>query len=333
MKSTDKNTASHVATVTQTRIKHGVKALALTSLLGVAAFSSSVQATVQNAQLSRPHAPCVDANWPTSRLLTLASTAFELPDTERDAMAMRLFSCLAEADPELRDSVAFSGLSQWLRASALKEETVNGLYTKLSKDVRERRNDPDGVYLPFAILTLSEVARVDRVSPFLESSERDALIKLAADTMAGIQDYRGFDENLGWRHQVAHSADLLLQLILNPSLSPTSVVQLIESLQRQLSPTGHFYVYGEPERLARPVLYAMLRDDIPEDFWQSQLTTWTTPVHIDSWDKAFASNTGLAERHNRRAFFSALLFGVSGSKQPRLLALQPAIQAAMKKLP
>lgn len=333
MKSTDKITASHVATVAQPRIKHGVKALALTSLLGVAAFSSSVQATVQNAQLSQPHAPCVDDKWPKSRLISLASNQFELPDADRETMVLRLVSCLAETDPELRDSVAFSGLSHWLRASALEKETVNGLYTRLSKDVRQQKNDPDGVYLPFAILTLSEVARVDRVSPFLESAERDAFSKLAADTMASTRDYRGFDDTLGWRHQVAHSADLLLQLILNPALSPASVMQLVESLQTQLSPAGHFYVYGEPERLARPVLYAMLRDDIPEEFWHSQLTKWATPAHIDSWDKAFTSNTGLAERHNRRAFFSALLLGVSGSKQARLLALQPAIQAAMKKLP
>lgn len=281
MKSTDKHAASQVATVTQKSFTHGMTALALTSALSVLAFSSSVQATVQNAQLSQQHAPCVDNKWPKSQLLSLAGSQFELADADRNDMAMRLVSCLADTDPELRDSVAFSGLSHWLRANALTNETVKSLYTKLSGDVRKRKDDPDGVYLPFAILTLSEVARVDRVSPFFEPAERDALCKLAADTMAGIQDYRGFDETMGWRHQVAHSADLLLQLVLNPALASDSIMQLVESIQHQLSPAGHFYVCGEPERLARPVLYAMLRDDIPDSFWHSQLAKWSTPVHIE----------------------------------------------------
>lgn len=315
---------NHATAVAQ--LIHAVKAGLLTAALTTAS-------SVAHGQSLPLQAPCVDAQWSKARLIDLAHSDFALPDSERDEVAIRLSACLAQSEPELRDTLAFSGLSQWLRASALKEETVRSLYDQLSADIGNRKNDPNGVYLPFAILTMAELARVDRITPYLEPGERVALSKLAADTMASIRDYRGFDDSLGWRHQVAHSADLLLQLVLNPAVSSTAVMQLIESLQSQISPAGHFYVYGEPERLARPILYAMLRDDISDTFWQTQLAHWSTAAHIDSWDQAFASHQGLAERHNRKAFFAALLLGVYGSKQPRLQAMQPAIEAAMKKLP
>lgn len=45
----------------------------------------------------------------------------------------------------------------------------------------------------------------------------------AARNVIAICDYRSFDERDGWRHAVAHAADLLMRLALNPALTGTQL--------------------------------------------------------------------------------------------------------------
>ncbi|WP_372872856.1 DUF2785 domain-containing protein [Shewanella sp.] len=276
---------------------------------------------------------CTDTQWSKSALLQLANDQFELASAEQPAMIERLALCLKEDDPQLRDAIGFSGLSQLLRSEVVDQASIRRLYLQLSSDVAAAKNNRSGVYLPFAVLVLSELARVDRKQPYLSDAERTQLVALAATQMQTITDYRGFDEVVGWRHQVAHSADLLLQLILNQALDGKSVQTLVNAIDGQISPAGHSYIFGEPERLARPVLYAMMRQDVPESFWREKLTLWAKPSHIDSWEQAFTSTQGLAQRHNRSAFLSQLMLPASTSTNPALQALAPLVAQALKQVP
>jgi hypothetical protein len=56
----------------------------------------------------------------------------------------------------------------------------------------------------------------------------------------------------GWRHGVAHGADLLLQLALNPAVDRAGLDRLLGAVAAQVAPREHSYIYGESERLARP---------------------------------------------------------------------------------
>src|SRR5258705_220852 len=86
----------------------------------------------------------------------------------------------------------------------------------------------------------------------------------ALQGLLGVTDRRGFDATQGWRHGVAHGADLLLQLGLNPALSAAQLDAIVQAIASQVAPAGeHFYVYGEPERLARPIAYIAKRTTGP----------------------------------------------------------------------
>src|SRR5690606_22331598 len=99
----------------------------------------------------------------------------------------------------------------------------------------------------------------------LTPAQRIALVTTATTYVEGVRDWRGFDETDGWRHGVAHGADLLMQLALNPALEKPQLDPILAAVARQVAPAGHFYIYGEPERLARPVVFALqrgLHDDV-----------------------------------------------------------------------
>jgi hypothetical protein len=193
--------------------------------------------------------------------------------------------------------------------------------------------DRRGFRQPFAALVLSEVARTDRVEAWMSVEQRDDLVERAARYVTSIRDYRGFDAKNGWRHGVAHGADLLLQLVLNPAVDRASVDRLLSAVAAQVAPPGeHSYIEGESERLARPVLFAAQRGFYSPDEWREWLTRVASPAPLASWDAAFTSRAGLARRHNVHAFIQVLYVNARESSQQNVQALIPGLQAVLTSL-
>jgi hypothetical protein len=266
-------------------------------------------------------------------------------DARRQRLALGLLDCLGHPDPALRDGIAYEALSTWLRADALTLETRTTLLERLQEIVVSP--DPDGILAscvgpmpgveppgfraPFAALVLSEVARTDRIAAWLTPAQRATLVADAAGYVEGVRDWRGYDEKEGWRHGVAHGSDLLMQLALNPALDKAQLDAILAAVASQVAPPAHFYIYGEPERLARPVLFVLQRNLHDDVAWRAWLAQVSAPAPLAAWGDAFSSQAGLARRHDTRAFLLALYAGLAGSDdatmQTRAAAVAEALQA------
>jgi hypothetical protein len=178
---------------------------------------------------------------------------------KRNHTAVNLLSCLGHPAPDIRDGIVYEALSHWLREDLLTGATVKQLYFSLIDILAKPRVDTDDFTQTFAALVLSEVVRVDRIRAFLSDSERQQAVDISTSYMVNITDYRGFENASGWRHAVAHSADVLLQLALNKKLTKPQLLQLANAIKGQISPQKlHFYIYGEPKRLAMAFIYSLL---------------------------------------------------------------------------
>ena len=283
---------------------------------------------------ARAEVACPPAPWSLPALRALQQSGWKLADdAARQALAESLLACLADPDPELRDSLAFEALSAWLRSGQLSVATVRGIHGRLLERLADGGSDPGGFAQPFAVLALAEVARVDRLQPFLSSAERAALVDAGSAYMRAVVDYRGFVPGEGWRHGVAHAADLLLQLSLNPALERPQLEQIVAAVATQVAPPGgHFYIHGESERLVRPVLFVARRALLDQALWDALLLRLASPAPLANWEQAFTSPGGLARVHNTRAFLLALYFQVQND--PRVQpALAPGLLQALKQLP
>lgn len=279
-------------------------------------------------------AACPPPGWDEAALARLREARFELPDdARRAALASALLDCLADPRPALRDEVAFEALSTWLRAGLLAPAQMRALRDALLP--RLTAPDPDGFARPFAALALAELARVDRRTPWLDADGREAMLQAALVYERGVRDYRGFDGVQGWRHGVAHGADWLMQLALNPALDRAALDAIVAAVATQIAPPGeHFYVHGESERLARPVFQAARRGLQDEAYWTTWLAGLAAPAPFASWDDALRSQAGLARRHNAQAFVQVLYVMVHESGDAALVArLRPGLLAALKALP
>ncbi len=231
-----------------------------------------------------------------------------------------LVVCLASPDPELRDQLAYTGLANLLRDHRPTVEQLEFLTGQLYKLLQQP--DPAGVAHPFGILVLAEVARTDRIEAWMSPGQRQDLVDKACSYLEAISDYRGFDPQVGWRHGVAHGADLAMQLTLNPALSRAQQLQLMRAIAQQVAP-GHAYHFGEPERLARPVLFIARRDELEQEDWQSWFAELADPAPLSNWGAVWQDADGLARRHNLRAFALEIYLNATLSEESGIQALEP----------
>lgn len=249
--------------------------------------------------------PCPPAGWDRARLETLKRSDFEISDRiERARFAEAVVACLASPDPFLRDGIVYEGLTHMLRASelddAVKIRLARNLLTRLGQA------DPQGFQQPFAALLLAEIVRADRIARYLPGDLRDAIVEAGTSYVAGIRDYRGFDEREGWRHGVAHGADLLMQIVLDPNVTePGQLARVRDAVASQLMPADHFYIYGEPERLMTPIVYLARRGLYSEAEWRDWLVRIAAPP-VAAGRPAVTSQASLARRHNLRTFLYAV---------------------------
>ena len=280
-------------------------------------------------------AACPPEGWDRERLLELKKSEFKIAEApERQALALGLLACLADPDPVLRDGVAFEGWSKWLRADQLSEETRRAATLELLPLLAANAVDEAGFRQPFAALVLAELARSERKTPWMQAAERQQLLEAAALYVESVRDYRGFDDVQGWRNGVAHGADLLMQLALNPALHKGQLDRILAAVKSQVAPAGsHSYIHGEPARLARPALFVAMTGMYSTEQFAAWLEPIAAPAPLVAWSDAFKSSEGMARRHNTRTFLLEMYLAANASKDETLRALLPAINKAMAMVP
>jgi hypothetical protein len=275
-------------------------------------------------------AACPPQGMQRAELAALRSAKWEIADqARRNATAVAMLDCLSDPDPVLRDEMGFESLQAWMRGQQLSADTLRTIHTTLA--ARMASSDATGFTQPFAALTMAEVVRADRIKPFLLAAERSELVRAAAAWLGAVRDYRGYDEKEGWRHGVAHGADLMLQLSVHPALGRPEHLQLLAAVAAQLSAPGqqnppHFYRYGEGERLMAPVFYLARRSALEAADWEAWFGALAPP-------KAAQSQASLAHRHNLKSFLYPLYASLAESKDEAQRArVLPFVTKALKQL-
>jgi len=260
-----------------------------------------------------------------------AEAVLDMDPAEREDLALALLPCLSDPDPDLRDGAAYAALSQMMRSQLIGLETVMGVMQETLR-MAGAPEDAAGFARPFAMLTLAEVARTDRITPWMEPEARDGLIAAAHAYLASLTDYRGFSDAEGWRHGVAHTADLLMQLSLNPQLTKPQAEAILAAVALKSGPTDHSYIFGESERLAAPVMYLAQREFFGEEEW----TLWFEslwPGDDPLRENAYGSEAALAKLHNLRAFAEAVYVSAKASNEATYEPVARGAFALLNSLP
>jgi hypothetical protein len=277
---------------------------------------------------------CPPAGYDQASLNELRERHFDIADTtQRQRFARDLMACLNAPDPTLRDRIAYEAYATWRHNKSLDATTWHFIESSLLEKLNSRKPDPDGVIKPFAVLVLAEAVKADRASPYLSEEERQLLLNAATNYLDALRDYRGFDSDVGWRHGVAHAADLLAQLALSPNFGKLEMDRILAATIAQIVPAdAHFYIYGESERLSMVVAAIASREVYSAEEWRAWLERVISPAPFKKWDEAYWSETGLAKRHNTMSFLLALYAQTAVDKRAGVSQLAPMIVKAMQPL-
>ena len=249
----------------------------------------------------------------------------------REDLARALTGCLGDPDPEIRDGVAYTALSQMLRTQLVSIQTVMDLEADLRARL-VRPADADGFEAPFAALVLSEVARTDRITPWMGPEERDRLIAATHAYLETLTDYRGYSDSEGWRHGVAHASDILMQLSLNPQLTKPQAEAILTAIALKVGTPDHAYVYGESERLAAPVTYLAFKETFTAEEWRAWFAgLW--PAEDPLRENAYKSEAALTRLHNLRAFAQSVYINAMASNDDRMKPVAGAAFEFLNQLP
>ena len=196
----------------------------------------------------------------------IAKANFELPaGADRAALAAELFQALADPDPRIRDGAAYTVLATWIQRRVLAPELA-----WLGGAAADRFTDPAIQARTFAPLILAWVVQAGA----FEEAWADAFERwYPAET-----DLRGYDEDLGWLHAVAHGADLLGVLGCDQRVQPGRMLEL--AARRMLAQTGFVWRDQEDDRLGHAMALVLARPDITAE----QSTGW-----LDLVDEKFAA--------------------------------------------
>ncbi len=273
-------------------------------------------------------ATCPPAGETKDSLLALRKAEWKAPaeDASRNALALALLDCLSDPDPALRDLVAFDALQNWMRTGRIDGPTLTALRERLLA-LLAVPPDPAGFTQPFAALVLAEVARVDRQRGHLSDAERAALVARGTQWLSEWRDVRAFDDTEGWRHGVAHGADLMLQLALNPKLTRPQADAMLAAIGQQVMPPGAVaWRHGEPDRLAAAVYYLAQGKLLEPADWERWLLALAARR-----ERIPQSAVTLGQKHNLSAFLNSLYVAVrevgSAELQARLL---PGLKKALR---
>lgn len=283
---------------------------------------------------------CAPLGYSTAELETLGASDFHLAPEQAQRFLEDAMGCAGSSDPFLRDLIGYDGIMTILRGEKVDRDVVRTLTLELMETLEQPNEVVDrrygkrrgGFQASFLTLYLVEFARWDRIDPILSDVERARLVDLAAAELRDVTDYRGFDQRVGWRHHVAHAADLTLQVALNPGIDDDQRRLLAEAIVSQVNPAEiHFYVYGEPGRLALPLLYLAFGSE-----WSAEeMTGLLEPLKgsVEAWEDAYNDQAALARLHNTRGFLQSILLRTEGQEHPNLMALREAAQNVLAALP
>lgn len=197
---------------------------------------------------------------------------FAVPADLSDAVG-ELTDMLAAADPAVRDDLAYSILITWIRRGVLDDRLA-----ALGDLMVSRLAHPEIQARTFAPLILAAAVDRDTAAGVLGEAGPREWFELFAAWWVAEPDIRGWDDQLGWLHAVAHGADLAGALGVSAGLAAAEVLTVIA--RRVVAPTGYQYAQMEEDRVARAIVRVLGRPGLTAE----EATGWLAVI-----DELFAT--------------------------------------------
>ena len=208
-------------------------------------------------------------DWP-----SLAAAGFPFPDElPVFLVAEELSGMLVSPDPEVRDDHAYTAAARWIR-----EGRLDAVLEAFGDTAARRFDHLDIQARTFAPLVLRCVLERGSNAPgTVPDTAAERWLAAFAAWYPSERDTRGWDDDLGWLHAVAHGADAAAAFALAMPARRTELLALCVN-RMTAAHAEHRYVQLEDARLARAITRILLDPGLSADEATGWLNVVTTAL-------------------------------------------------------
>ncbi|AIC92821.1 DUF2785 domain-containing protein [Shouchella lehensis] len=172
--------------------------------------------------------------------------------THSNELINNMLHSIGSTDPVLRDNLIYGTFHKWIRNKQLEHKQVNFILEVCNKNLLTGlgEKETDSVFKrSFSAIVCAAIlnARYTVDDDLLKDLASNSL-KVMVDEI----DLRGYVENKGWAHSIAHTADLLDSIVQYSSIGrkilSSSITKVVEPLSK-----GIVFIDDEQERIAFPL--------------------------------------------------------------------------------
>jgi|SRR5690554_5069868 len=171
-------------------------------------------------------------------------------------LCFKMLAFVGDTDPVLRDEYIYEAFYYWLIIyDVIDHVTLKELCLKLSDEEHLFLNitsfSTDDVFMrSFSVLILSIMFNYQSKCSFLDEKEFDVLKNKVLRYVSNEKDVRGFIDNKGWAHSMAHGADALKEIVLCSQSTLNDHMDALNVLVVMLCNKKNVYTHKEDERMA-----------------------------------------------------------------------------------
>ncbi|QSS98745.1 DUF2785 domain-containing protein [Pontibacillus sp. ALD_SL1] len=231
----------------------------------------------------------------------------EWPTEEGDEWITWMLDHIGDVDPELRDGCIYPAFGELIHSNRLHSHQIDRiLETCLSRShlfYHIGEKEGDGVFTrSFSALVIAEIVKHEQG---WEREQYERVLKYYIEYLKEEKDVRGYVENKGWAHSIAHGADVLVALVEHSQFRKEDAPLFLQAVRHAFWKEDVF-ADDEEERLSF-VIGALFRRDVAP----SVITYWInkTFLHLESiWNAAPFTISVFRIRTNVLHFMKALYF-------------------------
>lgn len=183
-------------------------------------------------------------------------------------LSLKMLQHIGTPDDYLRDNLIFTTFWHLITKDHVSHKQLQRL---LSQSISEQylfykitTDDKDAVFTrSFTTLLIALIINSDTKHNFLSEPDilevKDKLILY----MKQEHDFRGYVDDQGWAHSIAHVSDAFDELVKNPKLKTSYYPEILLTLLEKVSVHTIHYNYEEEERIITPII-TMLKNGLSE---------------------------------------------------------------------
>ncbi|EOQ24981.1 MULTISPECIES: DUF2785 domain-containing protein [Bacillus] len=186
-----------------------------------------------------------------------------------DSLSSIMLEHIGDTDGYLRDKLIYSTFYHLIKKDYISHTHLQKLLLESISDkyllYKIHSDDEDAVFTrAFTTLLIALIIDADTNHNFLSQADllhvKDRLVLY----MNNEHDFRGYVQDHGWAHSIAHASDTFEALVRSPKLETLYYEEILQTLLNKVCVHSIYYKYEEDERIVYPII-AMLQNGLKEE--------------------------------------------------------------------